>query len=60
MPKDLRESAKGFGVDLPALEIPGTEKLKGIFKGIPGLPQGSGTQEGPTAAKPSGETAVTA
>ncbi len=53
MPTDLRDSAKGFGVDLPALKMPGTE---GIFKGIPGLPQGSGSQEGPTAAKPSGET----
>ena len=32
MPSDLRESAKGFGVDLPALKVPGTEFLKGLFQ----------------------------
>ena len=32
MPTDLRESAKGFGVDLPALKVPGTEFLKGLFQ----------------------------
>ncbi|MCH7542853.1 MAG: AsmA family protein [Proteobacteria bacterium] len=32
MPADLRESAKGFGVDLPAFKIPGTDFLKGLFQ----------------------------
>lgn len=50
MPDDLKEAAKGFGVDLP---IPGGEGLGETLKNIPGLPSqdeegqdGSGSGEG--------------
>jgi AsmA protein len=56
MPTDLRESAKGFGVELPALAIPGSELLKGLFQPKQEQPvEQTKEQEAPAAPKPSPE-----
>ena len=53
MPTSLRESAKGFGVDLPALQIPGTEFLKGLFQPRQEQPvEQSKEQQAPAAPDP--------
>ena len=53
MPTDLRESAKGFGVDLPAMKIPGTEFLKGLFQPKQEQPvEQTKEQEAPAAPDP--------
>ena len=36
MSNDLRQAAKGFGINVPG--VPGTGKLPGIMRAIPGLP----------------------
>ncbi|MCH8092832.1 MAG: hypothetical protein IIC57_10865, partial [Proteobacteria bacterium] len=53
MPADLRESAKGFGVDLPAFKIPGTDFLKGLFQPKQTQPvEPTKEQEAPPAPNP--------
>jgi AsmA protein len=55
MPTDLRESAKGFGVELPALGIPGSELLKGLFQPKQQPAEQTKEQEAPAAPEPSPE-----
>ena len=52
MPTDLRESAKGFGVDLPALKIPGSELLKGLLQPKQQPVEQPKEQEAPAAPDP--------
>ncbi len=37
MPDDMLEAAKGFGVDLPFPELPGTEAVGELLKAMPGI-----------------------